>query len=213
MRIITLMVLTSLAITGCHKSGSSNPVSPPDTLIVVKKPNIYIYPASRQDVHVQISFPIGGEVIQSTPDYAAGWDVTIDPDGTIDGKHRFLFYEARTPDAYQYSAGWTVSRESLNTFFTRILSTAGLSRLEIADFLEYWIPRLRASQYYRIFPQQNPQIDKIIIVNMSPRPRAFLRLFFVFQATTNPIEPLVAPRLSTIDRNGYFAVEWGGMLK
>ena len=199
--------------TGCHKSGSSNPVSPRDTGIVAYKPNIYIHPATRQEVRVQLSFPLGGELILSSPPYATGWDVTIDPDGTIDKTYQFLFYEARTPDAYQYSSGWAVARDSLNSFFVRTLGTAGFSQHEIADFLEYWIPRLQGSEYYRIFPQQNSQINKIITVDIAPRPSGFLRLFFVFQGTSGPPQPLVAPQLSTITRNGYFAVEWGGLMK
>jgi hypothetical protein len=214
---VSLVILSGFLLsidTGCH-SNSSNPVTPPDTTggFVVRKPNIYIYPQTNQRVDVTLSFPLGGHLLNAIPDYANGWQVTIDPDGTIDGKYRFLFYEAQTPDGYQYSSGWIVSRDSLVPFFTRTLNSAGFSALETVDFLEYWIPLLMTYEYYQVFPQQNAQIDKLIGMNISPRPDAVLRLFFVFQGTTDSTCRFLQPQLSSINRVGYFAVEWGGVLK
>ncbi|MCK5807677.1 hypothetical protein KAH37_01695, partial [bacterium] len=61
------------------------------------KPNIYLYPESTIDLFVSIAFPQGGHVTASDPGYGNGWDVTVDPDGTIDNYHTFLFYEALVP--------------------------------------------------------------------------------------------------------------------
>ena len=46
--------------------------------IMVLKPNIYIYPLSPITLSVNITFPLGGSVTTSIPEYNNGWTVNID---------------------------------------------------------------------------------------------------------------------------------------
>ena len=62
----------------------------------VKKPVIYLYPPTTEDIAVHVQF--AGELTQTIPAYAGGWKVTATPDGTItnhaDGKqYPYLFWE------------------------------------------------------------------------------------------------------------------------
>jgi hypothetical protein len=48
-------------------------------------------------------------VVQSEPEYSDGWQVTVEPDGTIDGRYGYLFYEAEVPRRYTPAGGWSVA--------------------------------------------------------------------------------------------------------
>ena len=93
-----------LSITDCDTNGNLVDNSEPDTSSIdttyetVRKPNIYIYPQNKIDLDVLISFPNGGSITTSIPDYNDGWHITIDSTGLINSKYRFLFYESDIPE-------------------------------------------------------------------------------------------------------------------
>lgn len=92
-----------------------------EDMVLDKKPNIYLYPEKKTDIDLSISFPLGGNVYKSIPEYGNGWSVTVEPDGTIDGKYGYLFYESTHPDHYQYGKGWVVKKENLENFSGKTL--------------------------------------------------------------------------------------------
>jgi len=181
--------------------------------VVVYKPNIYIYPTVTTNIGVKLDFPLGGTVLQSIPEYSDGWNVTVEPSGKIDGQYDYLFYESRNPDAYQYSAGWLVRRDTLTSFFTHHLLFAGFNEREKDDFIDYWIPRLTEYPYYIIYPQFKNDIDKVIRLDVSKTPDAILRLFYVVKGTTINDASLKAPSTPAFQRHGFVVTEWGVILK
>ena len=48
---------------------------------VAYKPNIYIYPNEEIQLTITLSFPMGGEVVTSIPEYGTGWNITVDTSG------------------------------------------------------------------------------------------------------------------------------------
>jgi hypothetical protein len=181
--------------------------------VVVFKPNIYLYQTVTADITVKLEFPLGGSVIQSTPTYSDGWNVTVEPTGKIDGQYDYLFYESRNADAFQYSAGWVVSRDTLASFFTHHLLSAGFSEREKDDFIEYWIPRLTDYPYYIIYPQFKSDIDKTIRLNLSKSPDTILRLFYAVKGTDVNAATLKTPTTPLFQRHGFVVTEWGVILK
>ncbi len=177
--------------------------------IQVDKPNIYIYPERITDLNVTLSFPAGGRVVKSIPEYGSGWNVTVDPDGTIDGEYGFLFYECSTPDRYQYEKGWVVNRAELETFFRKNLSDFGFVGREIEDFIEWWIPRLKDAKFYLVYPQMKEQIEKMALLHISENPDSILRLFYAVVPSANGNEKLIEPTIPHFEREGFVVTEWG----
>jgi hypothetical protein len=189
------------------------PITIDSPFVIVKKPNIYLYPNAACSLSVSLDFPNGGSVLQSLPTYANGWNVFAEPSGKINGQYDYLFYESKNPDLYQYDAGWIVARDTLSSFFTRTLLAAGFLQNEKNDFIDYWIPRLIDFPYYIIYPQQRNDIDKTIRLRISPSPDKQLRMFFVIRGSSSPNDALLSPNIPECERTGFVAAEWGVILK
>lgn len=202
-------IVTLIAINGNNR----------DTLIqkvfdeiMLYKPNIYIYPTLSIKLNLEITFPLGGSITESIPKYNDGWSVSVDPNGLIDNKFEYLFYESVQPDLFQYNQGWCVPKIDLKQFFEKNMNLYNFSSNEIADFNEYWIPRLTDHEYYIIYPQTNEIIDKIIKLNLSTQPDNINRLFYGIVGIDRNTE-IEAPSIVSFTRNGFFIMEWGVFLK
>jgi len=177
--------------------------------LLVRKPNIYLYPEEECRLSVSLGFPQGGDVVISDPPYPHAWlDITVTPDGRIDNTYDYLFYEASVPDLWQREQGWVISREDLSGFFSENLNTYGFNSREIDDFLEYWIPLLKSSPYYAIHPQHTSHIDDVITLNISKTPDSILRLFYVIKEVSE-VKTLPEPVIPEFDRVGFTVTEWG----
>jgi hypothetical protein len=175
----------------------------------LEKPNIYFYPEEECRLSVSLGFPQGGDVVISDPPYPHAWqDITVTPDGRIDNTYDYLFYEASVPDLWQREKGWVISREDLSGFFSENLNAYGFSGREIDDFLEYWIPLLKSSPYYAIYPQHTANIDDVITLNISKTPDSILRLFYVIKEVPE-VKSLPEPVIPAFERKGFTVREWG----
>lgn len=186
--------------------------NPPDT-VLVRKPNIYIYPEEKIDLKIEISFPFGGKIITSEPTYtSSGWNITIDTTGLINNAYQYLFYECEIPNHFQTHEGWKVTQGNLEKFFNESLDKFGLNEKEIHDFVEYWVPKLTDFEYYLIFPQNREIINQLINLNFSKEPQNLQRIFYLFKGidkdTGVNINP---PQYTSVNRNGYTIIEWGGI--
>ncbi|MEJ2636966.1 MAG: hypothetical protein P8184_16970, partial [Calditrichia bacterium] len=209
-RIFILLPMVALTILimflyGCSHSTEPEKTVEPDSTggPVVRKPNIYIYPTETCSVTIKLEFPLGGKIIDSEPVYNDGWSVKVKTSGKIDDEYDYLYYEAKCPEVYQYDAGWIVTKDSLNEFFSGNLRHAGFNEKENADFREYWIPKLVDHKYYIIYPQYSRDIQKIIRLKSSIKPDNILRLFYVIKGINSRKEGLPAPvRIPSFNRNG-----------
>jgi len=176
------------------------------------KPNIYIYPEKTVDLDVSLDFPLGGSVITSIPDYGTGWHVTVTPDGMIDGKYGYLFYESQNPDVFQYKYGWTVKNSDLEKFFRANMSDYGFAGREIEDFIEWWIPKFDGN-CYDIYPQTACEIDPVVKLNISIVPDSLQRLSYAVRETATCKEHLAEPVIAPFERIGFSVLEWGVILR
>ncbi len=196
--------------TPFHLRNGYNEFYLPASTSEVCKPNIYLYPTEATTLDVSLEFPHGGMVTISDPQYPEKWqNIRVEPDGTIDGKYRYLFYEAETPTINQQSSGWVVARDDLEDFFAGNLRETGFIKSEIDDFIEWWIPRLTLSEYYAIYPQYNAQIDPIIAMKISQQPDNILRLAYYVDVIESPDIELQTPQIPDFERTGFVVTEWG----
>jgi hypothetical protein len=208
---VVILLVTPLFFS-CTDNGTTEPSDSRDTLhypIGVRKPNIYLYPESNEKISVKLEFPLGGALTESDPAYGSGWLVDVEPGGRIDGRYDYLFYEARIPDHYQYTAGWVVHKDTISAFFVHTMTQAGFTTREIADFIDYWEPLLTSDSLYEVYPQQEPQIDRLIRLRVNPAPLNQRRLFFVIRPARVNESTLTKPVLAKAKRNGYHLAEWG----
>lgn len=200
--------LLLLLITICGSLQSCRPDESPDY-----KPNIYLYPVSKSHVEVKIHFPSGGSIITSIPEYKNGWNVNVNPTGLIDNHYEYLFYESRQPNIWQMKKGWVIDQKDLSAFFNSNLSSYGFNSKEINDFTDYWLPRLKVSAFYKIYPQETEFVDKIIQLKILPKPDNVLRLHYVIKATNESSNSLEVPGTpSKFNRQGFVVTEWGVIL-
>lgn len=179
--------------------------------IPVLKPNIYLYPSYTMKVDVKFSTP--EKLTASIPDYSSGWSVYADPDGLLDGKYGYLFYEADIEEVYfQTSACWKLPVKDRTEAFERILDLYGFNSTEKHDFIEFWNKRLDPGRQYLVYPQETGIIDRAMPVTISPQPENIYRIWFYFIPSEK--EPVTLPeRIEKIVRDGFTVVEWGGMYK
>lgn len=178
---------------------------------IVYKPNIYLYPTETMNLCVSINFPKGGKVIHSIPDYSLGWCVNIEPSGKINNSYDYLFYESVQPNIWQHEKGWCIAKDNLEPFFTNNMQERGFAPNEINDFISYWIPILKTSPFYKIYPQEKSNIEQLINLDFSKQPQVFYRLYYVIEPVEESVS-ITEPKSTRFEREGFTAVEWGVVL-
>jgi len=178
--------------------------------VYVDKPNIYLYPENTIELDVSIEFPQTGEVVTSIPQYPEKWkNITVEPDGTINGQYRYLFYESKQPNFVQRKNGWIVECDNLEDFFRSNMKESGFIQPEIDDFIEYWIPILKDSPCFAIYPQYNEQLEPLIQLNFSKQPDSILRLVYVIEKLDCAENKFEEPEILPFERAGFVVAEWG----
>ncbi len=216
--LFVLLFLILFISHGCENNptkpedNTPNPDNDYDSTVTAYKPNIYIYPNETLSLSVEVSFPNGGEVIESIPNYKNSWEITVAPDGKINDTYEYLFYECKIPDLAQKEFGWVIAKSNLKDFFSENMTACGFSQKEISDFIEYWIPILTEYKYYEIYPQYKSTLDEMVKISYSIEPNNFYRLFYFLKGRDNNQIQLLTPSIETAKRENYFAVEWGVIL-
>ncbi len=179
---------------------------------MVEKPNIYLYPVTDIDLSLYLEFSIGGRVVKSIPEYGDGWQIHVQIGGKIDNQYNFLFYEAIQPDVWQQNQGWCIVKESVAEFFQANMQTYNFAANEIADFIDYWTPKLVDYDYYTIYPQNDQVIEQVISLNFSEQPDNINRLFYVVGGAME-FKAIEAPLITAFTRTGFTVIEWGVIRK
>ncbi|MFA6475703.1 MAG: hypothetical protein WCV88_05960 [Patescibacteria group bacterium] len=177
------------------------------------KPVVYLYPTKITDVTVQV----GANVTKSEPVYNAGWQVTAEPDGQLtlaDGSiYSNLFWEGKGIGEYpQITFGRVVPHNQIGVAIKSDLIKQGLNAQEIKDFMDFWMSRLPNTPYVRLSWFSTAQMNRLAPLQVSPRPDTTIRVFLDFAGQTTPTTTLQPQILTTVPRNGFTLVEWGGLL-
>ncbi len=180
------------------------------------KPVIYLYPESVQDVSVQVA-PYGG-FSYTDPAYNGGWQVIAHPDGRVvnkaDGKtYPYLFWEGNGGIMKtDTNRGFVVAQVDVEPFLADSLAKLGFIDQEIADFIDFWLPRMQSAPYYFITFYGRDTMDALAPLNVQPTPDTIIRVLMDYRELDAPVEveeyPLFAPK-----RTGFTVTEWGGVLR
>ena len=90
------------------------------------------------------------------------------------------------------------------------LEVLGLNELEAEEFIVYWLPRLQENEYNFIRFATMEEINRNMPLEFSIEPDTLIRVLMEFKPLDNYLE-VPEQKLETRERNGFVAVEWGGV--
>ena len=173
-----------------------------------KKPAVYLYPVEKMNVIVKVE--INGCLTKTDPPYNEGWNVYATPEGLIDGKYDYLFYESNLNKLELPDEGWVVEFKDIEKWFDEHLPLLGLNTKEKEQFKEYWLKDLRKAKYYEIKLLGNKFLEENEKLVISPDPQTLIRLDFYFKPVSVKRE-MKEPMINKVERKGFTVVEWGGI--
>ena len=180
-----------------------------------EKPVIYLYPEEETDVSVQVSFPFGGELTCTYPEYNDGWNVTAMPDGTLydenGDEYYCLYWEGRSADIMDESKGFCVAGADTAAFLREKLMYIGLTAREANEFIIYWLPKMQDNPY-NIITLHTGDYAASVPLAVSPAPDTQIRVFMTYRPSDKSVD-IPEQTLPHYERNGFTLVEWGGSEK
>jgi len=191
----------------------SNTFIPP---VECGKPVIYLYPEETTNVSVQVE-PAGGMAV-SEPAYNSGWEVVAYPTGEIFdmGSKEFwpyLFWEGRSESLYeQPDRGWVVTQAEVEGLLDEKLAAFGFIGQEIADFKEFWLPRMQDAPYYFVTFVGTQGMDVLAPLTVDPQPDNILRVLMDF-SPLDEYQEAQGFEIPEFDRSGFVVTEWGGVIR
>lgn len=198
--------LNKIKLLTCEEAEKEYP------LPVVKKPAIYLYPEKSQKIKILLKSK--GSLTKTIPEYHDKWIVTANPDGLINGKYPYLFYEVELTEQVKLpEQGWIVPKNDIEKWFDEYLPKLGLNNKEIKDFKDYWLAQLKQYPYYKIKILDGDFVNENLKIQIKPEPETIIRVILYFEGTYNDLEKVANPVIETPIRKGFTVVEWGGILK
>jgi len=180
-------------------------------MVECAKPVVYLYPTKDTPVEVKV----GANVTVSEPEYGQGWKGIARSNGqvVVDGKtYPNLFWEGLGWGLYpQIKSGTVTKTLAARELITSQLKYMNLNDREVADFLEFWMPKMPKTEYVRISWIYGEEMEELAPLYINPKPDSVIRVFMDFAGLEAPIniEKQVLPKF---ERKGFTAVEWGGLL-
>lgn len=178
------------------------------------KPVLYLYP-KEDNTSVTVTFAKSNLLTTTYPKYKDSWKVTANKNGDLhdaSGKYYYaLYWEEDGSSNVDFSTGFYVTKSNALDFLEEKLTTIGLNDKERNEFIMYWLPILEKngkSLVYFELTEQRQTFNKIII---NPTPDSLLRVAIHIKKV-NKKTNIAEETLSTFERNGFTAVEWGGVI-
>jgi hypothetical protein len=176
------------------------------------KPLLYLYPTTKTNVTVSFEKP---QLLTTTyPKFISKWNVAAYPNGDLydkNGKYYYgLYWEENMQHSIDFKEGFYVTKDNAISFLEEKLSVIGLSEREANEFIMYWLPILennKQSLVYFELTEERQRHNKLII---SPTPDSLLRVAIHVKRVNTKVN-IKEQKLPTFKRQGFVAVEWGGV--
>ena len=180
----------------------------------LEKPIIYLYPEKPVDVTINLN------ISKSTfttvyPKFTSKneWKLKANPNGEIiinDRKYPYLFWEADSYIAQDFTKGFIVKAEDAEAFLEEKLKILGLNDKESCDFITFWLPVLLRNKL-SICSFQTEEFFKNCEMKIEPKPDSVLRVFLSIKKIDGLMN-IEEQALPNFERKGFTVVEWGGSL-
>ncbi len=177
------------------------------------KPVLYLYPEEETDVTVTFAHP---ELLTTVyPAYDESWQVTVAPDGTMTderGREYYaLYWEESGYMPVDFSTGFCVAGEDAAAFLEEKLDALGLTNREANEMILYWLPVLEKNEYSLVYFELTDSREAYNRLQIDPVPDSLLRMAVHIKSVAEPV-PVEEQHLPYWEREGFAAVEWGGVI-
>lgn len=179
---------------------------------IIEKPVLYLYPTENTNITVKFEHP---EYLTTTyPKYNHGWSVNADTNGNLydeNGKYYYaLYWEEAYHNKPSFKEGFYVEKDDAIEFLEEKLSIIGFNDRERNEFIMYWLPILESNKKSLVYFELTESKEKYNKLIINPKPDSLLRITMHVKKVNRKIN-VKEQELSTFNRVGFVAVEWGGV--
>ena len=176
------------------------------------KPVLYLYP--EKETKVTITFEHKDNLTTTYPKFNNNWSVLAYPNGNlIDNKGRqyyALYWEENSNHLTNFNEGFYVTKDNAINFLEEKLSIIGLNERESNEFIMYWLPILERNEKSLVYFELTEERDSYNKLLISPKPDSILRLAMHVKKVDKEVK--IKPQtLTPFKRQGFTAIEWGGI--
>ena len=178
----------------------------------IYKPVLYLYPQEKMNVSVNFDKEY---LLETTyPKFNGSWDVEVFPDGSIydkNGKYYYaLYWDEKNTNNVNFDEGFYVEEDEAIEFLEEKLSIIGLNDRERNEFIMYWLPILEKNKKSLVYFELTEEKQKYNELKIEPKPDSLLRLTIHIKKVYRK-KDIKEQYLPTFNREGFVAVEWGGV--
>lgn len=211
------VVIWKYNFQGGHKTVIDFYLTPDFGQIEMDKPVIYMY--SQEEMEVEITLDIKGDLTFSYPEYKDGWSCQVNKASiSVNGRnYPYLFWEGTSTNLGFSSnqtifEGFIIKTDTTTSFLENILMKTGLNDRERTDFITYWAPRLSEHPYAKIQFLFNETYDEqIASSSITPNPESVFKIYMLFEGSdVEMLHKIKTQEIPRFERKGFTYVEWGG---
>ena len=177
----------------------------------IAKPILYLYPEEKTTVTVSFAHP---EFLETTyPKFVKNWQVTAYPNGDLydqDGKYYYgLYWDEKKVHAVDFKEGFYVEGKNAISFLEEKLDIIGLNAKEKNEFIMYWLPILEKNGKSLVYFELTEERETVNPIYINPKPDSLLRVVIHVKKVSSKVK-IKEEKLTSFERVGFTAVEWGG---
>lgn len=181
--------------------------------VPIYKPILYLYP--EKTTNVTINFEKENLLLTTYPKFNKEWNVLVKPDGSIYDKsnnyYYALYWEEQKQSNCKFEDGFYVEKENAIAFLEEKLNYIGLNQKERNEFIMYWLPILEKNEKSIIQFDLTEELENNNKLIINPKPDSLLRVHINVKKV-NKKTNIKEQKLTTFNRTGFNAVEWGGTI-
>lgn len=176
------------------------------------KPVLYLYPTKK--TNITISFEKPYLLTTTYPKFKTLWNVTAYPNGDLyDQNNKYyygLYWEEIGSSDIDFVEGFYVTKENAIDFLEEKTQEIGFTRREANEFIMYWLPILEKNEKNLVYFELTEERNKYNQIKINPEPDSLLRVA-IHVKKVDKYTKIKEQKLIPFIRNGFVAVEWGGV--
>lgn len=180
---------------------------------VAYKPVLYLYPEETTKITVNFEHE---ELLTTTyPKFQDEWTITAHPNGDLyDSNNNYyyaLYWEELDNSKVSFTEGFYVSKDNAISFLEEKLTILGLNAKERNEFIMYWLPILENNKHNIVYFELTKDLQKDNKLLIDPQPDTLIRIRMHVKKVSKETT-IKEQKLTTQTRQGFTAIEWGGIL-
>lgn len=173
---------------------------------------MYIYPTEEMDLTVKLK---NNKLLTHTyPKYNDAWNIHVKTNGEIydyntNRSYYALYWEAIDNTKINTNEGFVVEGKNTIKFLEDKLEYLGLNKMEINEFIVYWIDKLENNKYNYIRFRNTNEVNNYMPLEFSKKPDTLIRIIMDYK----PLKEKINVKEQVLEKNtrsGFTVVEWGG---